>query len=477
MNRSILIVICDFLLVSLLVFSTPDINKATDETATRNLKFEMATNQVDSVKDLTAAMRLALDEERRNREQLLGELTRSRDTLARRQALVTERDTQIQGFQQELQTRDQRAAQLEQEKTSLQQQFAATQTNLQTLSEQLHNSSVETLLSKEKLAAMEAEAKKQSEQTAALQQQLAQMAQSNALALAEKQQLAGQLQVAVSERRSATEQVGRMQEEVKIERAEKAKLAEGVKALASRSDALAREVRENRPLAPNMIFFEFLTNRVQASFNAFRSGFLGSNKRKDTQTVLVSDGTNTFALCHVQDTPLTFFNPGTEWESLTGTLSRNAVVLPVGSMVFNLQDPRVVLMPIGPAEARQLGCKVYRVSSDPYKFQDAVLIGGEESYYGECKFQIDVSTPGYVRLDRSVLRGLFGKFNPSRGDLVFSKNDELLGVMANGAYCTMLQNFDGAAKFRCSQDVRDQHTGATLSMLYSVVTGLPFKLQ
>jgi hypothetical protein len=105
------------------------------------------------------------------------------------------------------------------------------------------------------------------------------------------------------------------------------------------------------------------------------------------------------------------------------------------------------------------------------------LIGGEESYYGECKFQIDVSTPGYVRLDRSVLRGLFGKFNPSRGDLVFSKNGELLGVMANGGYCIMLQNFDSAARLRLSPDVRDQHTGATLSMLYSVVSSMPFKLQ
>jgi hypothetical protein len=484
MNRSILIVICDFLLVSLLVFSSPDINKATDEVAAQNLKFEMATNQVDSAKDLTAAMRMALDEERRSREQLLGELNRTRETLTKQQEVLTkqqelvgEREKQVQNVQAELQSKEQQAAQLEQEKANLQQQFASTQTNLQAISEQLHSSSVEALLSKEKLAAMEAEAKKQSDQATALQQQLAQLAQSNAVVSAEKQQLAGQLQVAVAEKRSATDQVVRMQEEVKVERAEKAKLAEGVKALASKSDELAHEVRDNRPLAPNTIFFEYLTNRVQASINASRSGLLGSNKHKESQTILVSNGTNTFALCHVQDTPLTLFNPGTDWEALTGTLSRYASVLPISQMSFSLQDPRVVLIPLSDAEARQLGCKIYKVSSDPYKFQDAVLIGGEESYYGECKFQIDVSTPGYVRLDRSVLRGLFGKFNPSRGDLVFSKNGELLGVMANGGYCIMLQNFDSAARLRLSPDVRDQHTGATLSMLYSVVSSMPFKLQ
>ena len=39
-------------------------------------------------------------------------------------------------------------------------------------------------------------------------------------------------------------------------------------------------------------------------------------------------------------------------------------------------------------------------------------------------------TPEYLKMDHSVVRGLFGKFNPSHGDLVFNKSGELLGVMA-----------------------------------------------
>jgi len=78
MNRSILIVICDFLLVSLLAFSTVDINKVADEGVPRTVKTEIVTNQLDTGKDLAAVMRLALDEERRGREQLIGELTRAR---------------------------------------------------------------------------------------------------------------------------------------------------------------------------------------------------------------------------------------------------------------------------------------------------------------------------------------------------------------------------------------------------------------
>ena len=204
---------------------------------------------------------------------------------------------------------------------------------------------------------------------------------------------------------------------------------------------------------------------------------MDSSKRTETQTVLVTDGTNTVALCHVQDTPLSFGYPGTEWEGLTGTLGRNTATVPIRSLSFYQLDPRLVFIPVTPTEARELGGKVYRAVSDPYKFQDAVLVGAQEGYYGECTFQIDLTAPLYVKMDRNSLKGLFGKFNPSRGDLVFSRTGELLGVMANSTYCMMIKNFNPTATFQFDQDVRNQQTGETLARLYSLISKLPYKLQ
>src|ERR1051325_1012387 len=87
MSRSILIVICDFLLVSLLAFSTVDINKVSDEGVERQVKVDIVTNQLDSSKDLAAVMRLAWDEERKNREALLGELAKTREAAGKQQAV------------------------------------------------------------------------------------------------------------------------------------------------------------------------------------------------------------------------------------------------------------------------------------------------------------------------------------------------------------------------------------------------------
>lgn len=458
MNRSILIVICDFLLVSLLVFSTVDINNVAEEGRTRTLaNVNVATNEPSSGRDLAAAMRTALEEERQQREQLSSELSRARQTA---------------------QTSAQTALQLQQERARLQQQYATAETNLQSLNQQLQASSTQATISNEKLLALEAELQHRQEEAAALEKQLSQLSQSNQFALTEKQRLANQLQIAEVEKRNARELASTLQEQVKAERAEKAQLAAGVQALATNSSKLVQEIRENRPLAANMIYSGFVSNSVQANVTATRAGIFGieNTKRLETKTVLMTDGQNIFAISHVSDTPFVFWTPGTDWDNLSGTLTHDSVQTTIHSLSFEQRDPRIVFIPVSDTEAKQLGVKIYRTSNDPYKFQDAVLVGTSDNYYGECRFEIDATMPGYVRLDRSVLRGLFGKFNPSRGDLVLSRQGELLGIMANDTYCLMLNTPEPIATFQFG-NASGQHTGETLSALYAAVMRMPGKLQ
>jgi hypothetical protein len=448
MNRSILIVICDFLLLSLLTFST-DINHMADENTPPPTKVVVTPNPVANPNnDLAAVMKQALAEEQRNREQLRQQLAEARNTSGQR----------------------------EQENQQLQQRVAAAQANIENLNRQLQNNAEQA---QQKLAATKAEAQRQADQVATLRLQLEKLTQTSRLAQAEKQQLSNQLQLAEVQAHAAAERATLMQQEVQVQQAENARLAEGVKSLATNSGQLAQEIHDNRPLAPNTIFSDFISNRVEAGISAWRTSLFSMDTAKDKQTatVLVTDGTNYFALCHVQDTPVTLWDPGTDWDKLAGTLSWNGRQVPLKSMSFDAQDPRVVMMPVTRADAQRLGCKVYHLSSDPYKFQDAVLVGANEEYYGQCNFQIEMNTPQYVKLDRSLLKGLFGKFNPSRGDLVFSRTGELLGIMVNNTYCLTIRAFAPAATFAFGKDLRNQHTGGTLSQLYAYVFQLPLRLQ
>lgn len=458
MNRSILIVICDFLLLSLLTFST-DINHMADESTRPPTKVVIATNVVPNPgNDLAAVMKLALEEERKNTEQLRQQLATTREASTQQQAQLSQR---------------------EQESQRLQQQFATAQTNIESLNRQLQNNSTQVAQTQQQLATAAAEAQRQSQLATALRQQLEDISKSNQLAQAEKEQLANQLQVARVEERAANEKAALLQQETQAARAENAKLAEGFKTLATNSSQLTQEIRANTALAPNNIFNSFVSNRVAAAIVAARTGFFSQDTAKDknTETVLVTDGTNIFALCHVQDTPLTLWDPGTDWDKFTGTLTWGAAQVPIHSLTFHAQDPRVVMIPVSQADAKKLGCQVYHLSSDPYKFQDAVLVGANEGYYGECNFQIQLNTPQYLKLDRNLLKGLFGKFNPSRGDLAFSRTGELLGIMVNNDYCLTLRGFASAATFAFDQDLHSRHTGGTLAQLYDNIFQMPQRLQ
>jgi hypothetical protein len=450
MNRSILIVICDFLLLSLLTFST-DLSKMAgeDEGSAATVKVDVLPKSGNSgSKDLAAVMQQALTEEQKNREQLQAELAKARETARQQQEQF-----------------DQQTRELQQKQSNLEQQYAAAQASIQTLNQKLQNSSTETSLTKEQLAAREAEIQKQNDLAAALQKQL--------------MQLTNQLRAADVDKRIAAGQIALMQQQVAAEHAENIRLADSFKSLATNSGALTKEIRENRALAPNAIFDDFIKNRVEATLVASRTGLFGIDlsKSKTAETLLVTDGKKTYALCHVQDTPLTLWDPGIDWEKLTGTLDHDQAQVAVHALSFAIQDPRVVFMPVASAEAGQLGCKVYPISSDPYKFQDAVVIGAKGDYYGQSSFQIDLNTPAYVKLDRNLLKGLFGKFNPSSGDLVFSRGGELLGIMANNTYCLVLHDFGAEVSFPFGRNLRSQHTGDDLSRLYAYVFNLPSRLK
>jgi len=458
MNRSILIVICDFLLLSLLTFST-DITRMADENTQPPTKVVLATNAVvNAGADLAAVMKRALEDERSRREQLQQQLAQVRTTTEQQQTQLGEH---------------------EQKTLRLQEQFAASQTNIDSLNRQLESMSLRAQESQQKLAATQAEAQRESAMATTLQQQLDLLAKSNQLAQTERQRLASQLQLAEVEKKAAAERAAFMQQEVQAAHAETAKLAEGFKTLATNSSALAQEIRDNRPLAPNTVFSEFVSNRVEARIFGARSGLFGMDLSRDKKiiTVLATDGTNYFALCHVQDTPLTLWSPGTDWDKFSGTLFRQTTQVPIHSLSFHEQDPRVVMIPVTPADARLLGCKIYRVSSDPYKFQDAVLVGANDGYYGECNFQMELKMPQYVRLDRNLLKGLFGKFNPSRGDLVFSRTGELLGIMVNGSYCLTIHTFATTDTIPFDEDLRKRPTGGMLAELYGYVFNMPPRLQ
>jgi hypothetical protein len=108
---------------------------------------------------------------------------------------------------------------------------------------------------------------------------------------------------------------------------------------------------------------------------------------------------------------------------------------------FLAADPRVVVIPVDARQVAALGAKVYPLAADPFKFTEALLISGGGNGYGELGIKLDADHRGYVRVDNRLFKRLFGDFAPARGDLVFSRMGELIGVMVNSDYCALLSSF------------------------------------
>jgi X-X-X-Leu-X-X-Gly heptad repeat protein len=256
-------------------------------------------------------------------------------------------------------------------------------------------------------------------------------------------------------------------------------LAQGVGQLAAKSGELTKEIRDYSPVNPNVLFNEFTANRVTASFAATRRGFFGqSNRARDANTVLVTDGRQTFAVLHIADTVFALGETGVDWESLKVELARaGGARNEAGTVQFLAQDPRIVALPLDAAQTAALGATAYPLAADPFKFPEAVLIDADGRGYGEVGFKLDPTEPGFVRVDNRFFKRLSGDFAPKRGDLVFAKTGELLGIMVNNDYCAVLKNFASSKTIRTGPDIRDQSTGALFDDLIARVRSMPSKLQ
>ena len=465
MNRTLLLIIVDFLFLNLIALTRWE--KA-EPTHPRQLPVpEMAGNMLPHDSDLVELMRLSLADEQKVREQT---------------------STQLQAAQAEIQSKGQNLAQLQASRAQIESALTTTQQNVRELNNQVAAAAQETSVTKEHLAQIQrqleekqAEAERQRLQIAALALQQSE-AQQRIEGLNVKVKVAEQAQSLL---RSNLDEAKQQVEAERLERqkvmAQTDQLTAGVGQLAQKSGEIAQEIRSNQPINANTLFSDFLSNRVTAKLSAYRKVLIGSgNHVGETKTVLVTDGKAIYALLHASETPfavtITEEKP-VDWERIAGDFGRPPVTAPISEFQFLALDPRLIVIPVDADLAARLGVKVYKTALDPYKFPEAVLVSHGGAGYGEVTFQVDSQTPRYVRMDNRLIKHLIGEFTPTAGDLVFAKTGELIGIMVNSDYCAVVDNFLSVKTIKAGDDTLDQHTGKLLAEMNSRLLRLPSRLQ
>ncbi|ACB73386.1 hypothetical protein [Opitutus terrae] len=463
MNKTLLLILCDFLLLNLLALTRWE--RAEPSPVKQPPVPKMEANAVTKDQDLVESMKTALADERATRDQLAQQLSTLQGTLG---------------------TREQELQKIESDRSQLSTALSQTQRTAEELNAKVQEATQAATMTREELARLQRELEERRAEAERQKQQLANYEKQQTEARERIEGLAAAVKVAEREKQILTETAETLRGQVVAERQERLKvqeattqLAQGVGQLAESSGQLTKEIRENRPINANVLFNDFLTNRVATNFTAVRAGLFGpATRQSSAQTILVSDGQQTYALLHYADTPFPRVENNYQWEKINVEFTRPPDYRSSAKEIqFLSVDPRVVVVPLDPEQVKALGVKIYPTALEPFKFPEAVLVSGGGQGYGEVGFKLDASQPGYVRVDNRFFRRIFGDFAPSRGDLVLSKTGEILGIMVNSDYCAVVNNFLAARRLTTGDDVSAQQTSSILNDINARVLSLPLKLQ
>jgi hypothetical protein len=462
MNRTLLLILCDFLLLNLLALTRWEQAEPAAPARPAATVPAAATAAVDQ--DLVETMRLSLEDERQTREQVAQRLRVSQDELdARAKALAS----------------------LESERAQLSGALESTRRESEERARAAAASASEAQVTKARLAQTQRELDEKQRLAAEQERRLSELSREQAEARDRIEGLSVAVKVAEQEKLLLRETADTLKVQVVAEREERLRvqatateLAQGVGQLAEKSTELSREIRENRPVNANTLFNEFLAQRVRLNLSGDRRTFLAPITRtRETRTVLLRDGDRTYALVHIDETPLVLREPPVDWERLTTDFRVGERRYPAKELQFLTLDPRVVAVPV-PAEVLAAGgVRPYETAIDPFKFPEAVLISQGGAGYGEVPFKLDPSRPGYVRMDNRLVRRLLGDFSPSRGDIVLSKTGEFLGVMVNSEYCAVVGAVEARQTLTLGVQTEERRTAPLIAELARRWRSLPLRLQ
>lgn len=424
MNKTLLLIICDFLLISILAlveFKTDELDPLVEE------------DQViqNSAGELLELLQLSLEHENQQRQNIEATLAETTSTLA-------ETTSTLEATSQELAERERSLAQtahaklqLEQLAAQLEQNLSQTRSSLEMTEEE--KARVSAALQETQARSLQLQSDLQQEQQRAAQRAAELDAAEQALRSMEANQATLQTELRIRDTQTQMLQENLVAARAEVERArleaEAAarrveNLTAGVSELAATSTAMQEEIRQAQPLSLNVIFQRFEDNRVRIRFDWTEQRLLGSLTRDTTiQSVLIQHNGQYFAIFSTENTPL------------DSSHSIRAAIQ-IGTRSFSINEVgrlrthnRIASVQIPAEIVAASNLQPFILSPDPLRFTEAVLISDSQPVYGEIPVRIPSGEPGRLQIESRMLSRLFGEYSPRVGDYVFSKSGALIGIM------------------------------------------------
>lgn len=485
MSRSLLVVICDFLLLSMLsMVSFEGAETKTDDVQQTAQSLEQ--NFVDS--QLVDLLKMSLDKEREQRGELSKQVSsfsekaeKNAELSERQKKLIAQREAELAALEKskrELQTEmeqivkkskdleakvklgDEKNMALQSEISGAMEKLKKTSQDRAKLQAQLSDLHKSDSTLKARLESVQGELESNKAHLEKLKDESERLKNENRAIELEKRALSARLEVASVKSQIYEQNLKKAEAMVQVEKSEKQriqqhaeKLAEGVGELAAQNEKLAQDVKDIRPFTASEIFEEARKNAVSLTLDYTRKGLFGEIKYSDTaKAVAISANGNNWVLIGVANTLFDanshdFIPP----ETMSLTVSANGFKFSAASIFRVKTHSGVMAVALPKSFIEKTKIKVYDISKQPFKFSQAVVIDAKKFYYGEFPYNVDVKDQNLAAADVGLFSAILGNFTPSSGDLVFTKGGDFLGLMASYTKVGLFRQFGTSGELLLSK--------------------------
>ena len=523
MNRSLLLVVCDFLLLSILALARFDVPKdaviAQDDQKVVSKevveRISDGENYDDVVAELEATNETLLENLSSDKNDLVeqklkleAEIAQRQKELEQKELEIASKDAVIEGNEEALDLAKKEAQQLEAQRQEIERKR-----------EELLQSNAASKKELELLAKNLEQAKKKSEELAEMKSKKEKEAEAARLELAASVERAKAQELAASEAKALLIEEKKRSDELlasaakidqKIDTLNKGldgvgqdlkSVGEGLAGVGEKISTVSQDVQESvevqkenfrklnerQTRSVNEIFTRYEENKVNLELTFSHKFGITQSVREDkfsVDTILMVDGNFVYALVHAKDSPFRVeFNPR-RLVSVSGTISGDRLSKPleVKEIAF-MDDPRILIVPLyaNPQELTKSGLELFQAPQNPFLFDDAVVVDVKDSRFGQTKCLRDEKDGRYIEVDEKHFAFLTGAFNPGKGDLVFSQKAELLGIMVNGDYAFHVKNLgsriEGGSRTLLGSSFQAEKTNTLLRELNKNLSGLNKKFK
>lgn len=534
MNKTLLLIISDFLLLSMLAvarFDTPEEARQADGATQTEEEQATASEGETAQEELMALLEESLRDELESRSELSENLEEAREKLRRREERLAQRESALRKTRDQLSRTEEKAEQLEnttatteEEKEQLAEEKARIEAKRRKLAEEVEATRGElqrataeradlardlgelretATRSREQLSQTEEELQEREQMLAEREKALRKAREEAKRMAAEREKLNRELAEARTEREQLNrrlEEEGREKERLQAEKeqafARADRLSEGVTelgrgvtrigegftrldqdmdAIARTSESLKQEIEDSRPRTMSEIFTRFQNNRARLRFTTEEKGFLGRPTRKnyESTSILVSGDDGTYLVAHAANTPFSLSgNPG-GIEAVELEVRLGDKTVPVRQVGFLNSDPRILFLPLPEQTVENAGLETFELARSPERWEEAVLVKEDESNFGSTEFRRLTETNRFLKMDRPALGQLFADFSASRGDFAFSRNSRFIGLLTDTSHAVVIEDFLAAAVLDLGDNFDPEEAAATLRRLRDRVQRLP----